>query len=77
MKTLIAGTLLTLSGFAFAEGKTFDEKKTKFLTKIDKKITFLEQAKTCVNSASDKPALKQCRKTLKASMKSLKKHKKQ
>lgn len=75
MKFIIAGILLSISAIATAEGKTFEEKKAKNLERLNKKAMFIEQAKTCVSGASDKAALKQCRQTLKASMKSIKKHK--
>ena len=64
------------SGIALADAKTFEEKKGRFIEKLDKRTTFIQQAKECATSATDKAGLKQCRKTLKASMKSLKKDKK-
>lgn len=76
LKVTLGFLILFTASLASAEGKNFAEKKSRFLQKLDKKIGFIQQAKECANSATDKAGLKQCRQTLRASMKSLKKHKK-
>ena len=69
-RILVLGILLT-SSIALAE-KGFEDNKSRWIQHLSQKISNLESAKSCAQSASDKAALKNCRMNLKASMKSLK-----
>ena len=66
-KALFFAIITTLT---FAEGK-FEEKKSGILENLDKRISYLQKAKTCASSASNMEALKTCRKSLKESMKTM------
>jgi hypothetical protein len=47
------------------DGKMFEEKKAKLTENIDKRISNLNEMKSCVAGAKDKSALKECRKKMK------------
>ena len=55
--------------------KTFEERKSKMLAHLEKRINALNESKACVQNAKDQQALKGCRKTIKEKRKSLKKKK--
>ena len=55
------------------EGKSFEEHKTMMTQKIDKKIANLNEAKTCVQGAKDKEALKACHEKMREQKKEMKK----
>lgn len=60
----------------FADGK-IEDKKANMIMAIDRQIQALEQAKSCLSSASTKEALKACKKSKKETMKSIKKQRKE
>lgn len=69
MKTLLAIALCLGSFSSFAdmhemEGKTFEEKKAKMTEHLDKKISHLNESKSCVSSATDEAGLKACKKKM-------------
>jgi hypothetical protein len=58
------------------KGKNIEEIKSHILSKMDKKISILNDFKSCVSSADSHDAIKSCRKQKKESMKAIKsKHK--
>lgn len=77
MKFLLATLFCLGSLSAFShdhmEGKTFEEKKSMMLSHIDKKLQGLNESKTCVSSATDEKALKECRQKMKERRKEMKK----
>jgi len=77
LKTLmILVTFISLSAFADDHGKMNDaDKKAKILGNIDSRIASLNTMKSCVEAASDRKAIKECRKSNKDRMKSMKKKK--
>ncbi|TNF30487.1 MAG: hypothetical protein EP319_04835 [Deltaproteobacteria bacterium] len=72
MKTLVMLSFLFLSFNAFSEdgkkgdGQNFEKAKSMMLENIEKRISNLQDVKSCVSSASDKSALKECRKKMKS-----------
>lgn len=71
--------ILTLSSLCFVisaseqeKGERFNGMKAKLTSHIDQKIQLLSAHKNCINSASDKAALKDCRKKNKEGMEKLK-----
>ncbi len=76
MKVIIAG-LLVCSSLAFADhheekGENFEKAKAMVSSNIDERISNIQTFKSCVNSASDKAALKSCRDAHKETMKKMK-----
>lgn len=72
---LTAICLFSVGSFANEEemkGKTFEEKKQMMSTHLDKKISTLQTARTCVEAAKDDSALKKCKEQKKAAMKEMK-----
>lgn len=71
MKFLII-TLALMTSFAFASEKqkepSIQEIKSKITATLDQKISNLNTFKSCVQSSSNKEALKDCRKSFKESM---------
>lgn len=72
MKKLLVTGLCLFSLAAFADhheeddkGKTFEEKKANMLQHIDKRISNMNEMKSCVSAAADKDALKACREKMK------------
>lgn len=71
--------LVLVSQFAFADhheegegkGKTFEEKKANALSKIDMRISKMQELKSCISAATDMAATKACREKHKASMKGM------
>jgi hypothetical protein len=58
------------------KGKSLEEKKSHILSKMDKKISILNDFKSCVSSADSHDAINSCRKQKRESMKAIKgKHK--
>lgn len=70
MKVLVAVLFLLLSVNSLAEekgsGEKFQKAKSMMLEKIEKRISNLQDVKSCVSSASNKEALKSCREKMKA-----------
>jgi hypothetical protein len=83
MKKIIVLSLCFLSFNSFAdhhdekEGKTFEEKKAKALEGIEKRISFINETKACVSSATNEAGLKACREKMKAERKAWREAKKQ
>lgn len=77
-KILLSILALSLfAGFnAQADEAKIAERKTKVSAHIDKKITLLNEFKSCVNTASKKGDIKACRQAHKAKMKTLKEERK-
>ncbi|MCM2281724.1 MAG: hypothetical protein NDI61_07745 [Bdellovibrionaceae bacterium] len=72
MKVLaFAAALIFSSSLAFAEetaapaADMFNEMKTSFLSMLDERITNLNEAKTCVSSATNREEMKKCHSALK------------
>ncbi len=76
MKVLLLTLVLTAPAWATEENADkaamFQQAKTNMLTNIDQRISNLNNAKTCINSAADGEALKTCRKQMHDAMKALK-----
>jgi hypothetical protein len=78
MKALVLCSIFFMSFSALAdkhdgmEGKTFEEKKAKALEGIEKRLSFINETKTCVTAATDENALKACREKMKAHRKTMK-----
>lgn len=71
MKVLLLALTL-VSTYAFAEnGENFDKLKSMVSGNIDGRISALQTFKSCVQSASNKDALKACRQSHKESMKKM------
>lgn len=55
---------LTLTSFANAQGPAagagFETHKQEMLSNMDKRITALQEAKTCITSAQDQESMKKC-----------------
>ncbi len=73
-KMLIMLFILSLSSLSFAKhheekGKNFEAKKAKAIEVTDKRIQGLQKLKSCLSSASNKDALKACRKNHKSMVK--------
>jgi hypothetical protein len=83
MKKMIILSLCCLSLNSFADhhdekdGKTFEEKKAMALEGIEKRISFINETKACVSSATNDAGLKACREKMKAQRKAWKDAKKQ
>ncbi len=83
MKKIIVLSLCLLSLNSLAdhhdekEGKTFEEKKAKALEGIEKRISFINETKACVSSATNDAGLKACREKMKAERKEWREAKKQ
>lgn len=60
MKTLVTVSLFALSISAFAQSD-LNSMKQKANEKIDKKMTSLQEAKTCVNNATTTDKFKACK----------------
>lgn len=63
MKLLIILTL-AMSSLLYANDKSFDEKKQNLINRLNKKITKLQEAKDCVQKATDKESLRECKKKI-------------
>jgi hypothetical protein len=68
MKSIVLGSVIFLASNAFAidmntggKGEHFAEMKTQVLQHLDEELAILQQTKSCVSSAADHEALKQCR----------------
>ena len=73
MKIVTLISLILISTTSFAEGgKNFEKRKAERIAQLDKRISILTKHKSCLSSASDKTAMKECGNTKKASMESLK-----
>jgi hypothetical protein len=62
---VLAIALLSVPSFASdgngpAQSMTFEQRKTLFLTRIDERITRLQEMRTCVSEAATPEALKAC-----------------
>jgi hypothetical protein len=55
------------------EGKTFEEKKAKMLEHFEKRISHLNEGKSCVSSAKDEEGLKACHQKMKSHREEMKK----
>lgn len=68
MKTLVIVLMLIATTSVFAKGDkgknkmSMEEKKTKVLSHIDKRIASLNSFKECVSAAKEKGDIKNCRK---------------
>ena len=72
MKFIIALiATFSLSSFADHHEEKFAEMKAKGLANIDKRISSLQQLKSCLSSASEKEAARKCRKENRARMENL------
>lgn len=71
MKFFAILTLSMISYSAFADEKNFAKAKEMTLTNIDKRITLIQEHKTCVAAAAERSALKACHKKHNADMKGL------
>ena len=73
---LFALTILVFSRVSYTDDKdgsgNFEEKKARAISEIDERIQKLQEAKTCVSSATDHEAMKKCR----ASMREYRHHEK-
>ena len=54
-------------------GKTFEEKKSKMLEHFEKRISQLNEGKSCVSSATDEAGLKACHEKMKSQREEMKK----
>lgn len=63
MKLLILLTL-TMSSLLYANDKSFEEKKQNLITRLNKKISKLQEAKDCAQNAIDEKALRLCKKKI-------------
>lgn len=73
MKLLTTIFLFTLSvSISAQDGELFTKAKEQQLSNIDKRITYLNELKSCLAGASDKSGLKKCREDHKAKVESLK-----
>ncbi len=75
MKILLILTLSLASIFAYADNHeegTFDEIKSRMITRMDKQIAHLNEAKSCITAAKEKEALKDCREKMQAARKQMK-----
>lgn len=74
MKMLVlVSTLLIGSAFADDHEEKLAERKAKAVENIGKRIDSLNQLKSCIQGASEKGDMKQCRKDHKARMEPLRK----
>lgn len=69
MKYLIMVLLLVFASSISQAKGSMEERKAKALTRIDKKISLMNEHKSCVASASKKDDIKTCRTTHKSKMK--------
>ncbi len=73
MKTLLTAILFSLcSSVSAQDGEMFAKAKEHHLANLDKRISLLQEQKSCASSATTKDALKACRDTHKSQMKALK-----
>jgi ElaB/YqjD/DUF883 family membrane-anchored ribosome-binding protein len=74
MKSLsVALIILTFSLSAFAQKEEMIAKgKEVMISNIDKRISVLQQTKTCISASSSKEELKECRKKMHDQMKEIK-----
>ena len=73
MKLFSTVILLTLSSAVFAnEGEMLAKAKEHQQANIDKRISWLQEMKSCVSGAADKAAMKKCHQDHKAKMETLK-----
>ncbi|MDD0853311.1 hypothetical protein HBN50_09385 [Halobacteriovorax sp. GB3] len=75
-KVLFASCLMSALAFSVAakeEKMTFDQKKEKAMSRLDKHIKMLSELKSCIQGAKDKSAMKACRKSHKSQMKEMRK----
>lgn len=60
---------LTLTGFANAQGPAagagFETHKQEMLSNMDKRVTALQEARTCIAAAQDQESMKKCHEGLK------------
>lgn len=83
MKKMLVLSLCLISFNSFSDhheeknGKTFAEKKAIALEGLEKRISFINETKSCVSSATDEAGLKACREKAKAQHKAWKEAKKQ
>jgi hypothetical protein len=82
MKTTIIALILLASTLCFADkngetkNKSIEEIKANSAARMDKRISLLQTAKSCIQGASSKDAIKACRKSKREAMKAIKgKHK--
>ena len=54
-------------------GKTFEEKKSKMLEHFDKRISLLNEGKSCVSSATDEAGLKACHEKMRSQREEMRK----
>jgi hypothetical protein len=72
LKNLIPVALITLISISTsAQNTEFATNKTKTLEAIEKRISGLQEMKTCISTAADGPAMKECRKKHRQAMMSL------
>ena len=74
---IVLFAVFSLSANEKKEKMTLDEKKTKVIGHIDARIGSLNEFKSCVQSATEKKAIKQCRKTHKEKMKAFRDERKE
>lgn len=67
MKMILMASLCVFSMTAFAEEQKerFEEMKKNLSSQIEERIGHLQEAKSCVNAATDREALKACREKMK------------
>lgn len=65
--------MLTISASAFAEKEEMLEKgKAMMVSNIDKRITVLQQTKSCISAATSRDKLKECGKKMREQMREVK-----
>jgi hypothetical protein len=79
MKTLLIFALCLISTGSFADhheemqGKTFEEKKAMMIKKIDTRISYINEMKSCISAATNEEAIKVCREKMKSHKELMKK----
>jgi hypothetical protein len=76
MKFFAIVILSMISYSAFADEENFAKAKEMMLTNIDKRISFIQEHKSCVSSAAEKTALKACHEKHNTNMQSLRSERK-
>lgn len=78
-------TLFSVSTLATGNGEVnkeqreemFNKMKSEILKDIDKRISYMQENKTCINSASSRDDLKNCREAVESKMEALREERKQ
>ncbi|MFY7994643.1 MAG: hypothetical protein ACOVP4_15195 [Bacteriovoracaceae bacterium] len=64
--------VFSFSVFAEGDGEMFQKGKAMMLSNMDKRISILQESKSCISSASNRDQMKACRDQMKAKMKEIK-----